>query len=254
MTGEPPLSAMMNARTNELTAMAMTANRGGNAPSCAAMMTSSTGWKPVGSRVTHQYAASVSMIRIGMRTALVQPGRVPMRNAMPNMRNAPKSITARGAIGERNSASQSTLEIPTRIQVRNPTHFVFSSLTFIRLRSSDHLLVKLTILRYDGVDVELAFGEVAAVAAEAALEVGSGEDLDRARGHRLHVADRKEIAGFTFDDYLGQAAGAAADDGYFRRHRFERGHAEGLRFGCKEENVRGPDHFFEVGNVAEEED
>src|SRR5216684_5430853 len=66
---------------------------------------------------------------IGMRVALVQPGRVPMRKATMNTMNAPKSIAAGGAKRDRYSASQSTLGIPTMTHVRIPTSFIFCSFT-----------------------------------------------------------------------------------------------------------------------------
>src|SRR3954451_15598334 len=104
-----------------------------------------------------------------------------------------------------------------------------------RTHSPDRPLVKLTIPRDDAVHVELAFSEVASVAAEAALEIGMSEDFDRARGHAFDVADGEEGAGFAFDHHLGQASGAAADDRDLGRHRFEGGHAEGFGFGWEEE-------------------
>src|SRR3954467_4772639 len=75
------------------------------------------------------YAASVSMISIGMRMALVQPGRVPTTKQTMKITNAPKSTAARGAKRDRNSASHSTLGMPMRIHVRIPTSLVLCSFT-----------------------------------------------------------------------------------------------------------------------------
>ena len=44
------------------------------------------------------------------------------------------------------------------------------------------------------------------------------------------------------------------DDRNFGGHRFERGHAERLGLGRQQEEIAAAEDFFEVGDVAEEDD
>src|SRR3954465_6193107 len=160
------------------------------------MITSSTGWKPVGCIETQTYAASVSTSSIEIFVGVPHPGRVPRRNAAMKMLNAVNSRSAWGATTDRYCVSHSTLGIATKLHVITPTHFIFCSFTFIEFleivpsagrRHAPHLHVRQLAaarageLGIDGVDADVrapAQRQRSAREQRSVAQIGDGDQLD----------------------------------------------------------------------------
>src|SRR5205807_1268167 len=138
--------------------------------------------------------------------------------------------------------------VPRALRALGLTHTRLHAHAF----AGDDALVHFAIARHDARFVESLDGDAARGYAHAAMVLAIGQNLDRARGHAVGVADRQEISGLTVGDDFRQTARLRGDDRHFARHRFERGHAERLGVGWKNEQIARADDLFEIVDVAEE--